>query len=116
MTSEKTLPKGFSELEPFVGQWAIACSADRLAARLGSTDAERRAFFEAGQGLVEPALQLLDGKPSAQYSAAEVRLMNLVLTLAHVSLAVEIQGDDEAFHARYAQYITIGHSAADRLS
>ncbi|WP_317928941.1 hypothetical protein [Halioxenophilus sp. WMMB6] len=114
MSSANLLPEGFESLSPFVEQWAIDRSCDRLQARLNSSYEEREVFFEAGKGLAEPALALLGQKPSKEYSEQEARLMNLVLTLAHIAQAVEIQRDDEDFHAGYAKYITISHSAADR--
>ncbi len=107
------LPEGFAALEPFAEDWAIEGSASRMQQRLDSTPEQREAFFNAGKDLVPAALELLDGKPVSDFDAREKRLMNLVLSLAHVAQAVEIQGDDEPFHARYARYITITRSSAD---
>lgn len=115
MNTAGLLPEGFEALNPFVVEWNIGNSAARLQARLNSSAGNRQAFFNAAKDLAEPALALLDQKPSAQYSEQETRLMNLMLTLAHISLAVEIQGEDEDFHASSARYITITRSAADRL-
>ena len=39
--------------------------------------------------------------------------MNLMLSLAHVSLAVEIQGDAESHHAGWARFITITRASSD---
>lgn len=107
------LPEGFAALAPFVDDWAIEGSAARMQQRLDSTAQQREAFFNAGKDLVPAALELLDGKPVRDFDPAEQRLMNLVLSLAHVAQAVEIQGDDEPFHARYARYITITRASAD---
>ena len=112
-TLNTSLPEGFDALEPFVATWALEGSARRMQQRLDSTGEELDAFFNAGKDLVPGALQLLDRKTFDQYDDREQRLMNLVLSLAHVSLAVELQRDDEPFHAKYARYVTITRSSAD---
>lgn len=114
MNAGSQLPEGFETLEPFVADWSIARSQDRLQARLNSEPDDREQFFLAARDLVPAALELLDRKTSAEYDARETNLMNLMLTLAHISIAVEIQGPDEPFHASYARFITITRSAADR--
>jgi hypothetical protein len=108
------LPTGFEALEPFVDKWAIEGSANRMQMRLDSSMDDMKSFFEAATPLAEPALALLDQKPLSKLDNHEKNLMNLILSLAHVSLAVEIQGPDEAFHAELAQFITITQSVADR--
>ena len=52
-------------------------------------------------------------KPLDQLDEREKRLMNLMLSLAHVSLAVEVQGDDEPKHARSAKYLRITRAPSD---
>lgn len=113
MMGKTTLPEGFSELERFVPDWAVTHSADRAARRLDSTSEEREAFFYAANDLAAPALALLDSKPLAELDEAETRLMQLMLSLAHVALAVEIQGDDEPRHAMGARHMTITRASAD---
>lgn len=111
--SEASLPPGFETLEPFVGAWAVAGSNNRLQRRLTSSAAERLAFFEAAKDLLPSALSRLDQKPLAEFDDRETRLMNLLLSMAHVSLAVETQGDDEARHAEGARHMTITRAPAD---
>ena len=108
-----SLPEGFEALEPFVELWAIAGANNRLKARLDSEESERVAFFNAGKELVPAALELLDRKPLDQLDEKEDRLMKLVLSMAHVAPAVEIQKDHEPRHAKYARYITITRASAD---
>jgi hypothetical protein len=110
------LPSGFENLDRFVESWAIAGSANRLQRRLESSDAERVEFFNAAKDMAAPALELLDRKPLDQFDGKENRLMDLMLTLAHVSLAVEVQADAEPKHAALAKYITIKKSTADLAS
>ncbi len=113
MTDAISLPEGFEVLEPFVERWAVDGAANRSRLRLDSAPEEREAFFHAASELAAPALELLDRKPLDQLDAAERRLMNLLLSLVHVSLAVEIQGDQEAFHARGARRIRINRAPSD---
>lgn len=110
MTSQ--LPPGFEALEPFA-DWAVAGANNRLQRRLTSREADRVAFFDAAKDLLPPALTYLDQKPLEQFDAAETRLMNLFLTFAHISLAVETQGDDEPKHAEGARHMTITRAPAD---
>lgn len=107
------LPPAFAALEPFVAQWAIPGTAHRAALRGTSTDAERQAFFAAGQPLVGAALDYLDGKALAALDEADQRLMNLMLSFAHVALAVEMQGNDETKHRPNRDQMVITRAPAD---
>lgn len=107
------LPDGFAALESFVDDWAIAGSAARAARRDNSSEAERAAFYAVAAGLLEPALTLLDGKPLDALDDKERRLLDLMLTLAHVSIAVEIQRDHEPRHMVLRRKMRITRSPAD---
>lgn len=113
MNTETTLPEGFEQLEPFVEAWSIEGAANRSRRRIDSSEQERVAFFNAAKDLAGPALAMLDRKPLNEFDDRETRLMNLILSLAHVSLAVEVQGDDEPKHATNARYITITRASSD---
>lgn len=108
-----TLPAGFEALEPFVERFAASTTAGRAASRSTSTDAERQAFFQAAKDLVPAALDYLDTKALDQFDESEQRLMNVALTFAHVALAVEVQGPDEARHTELRQHMRITRSPAD---
>jgi hypothetical protein len=112
VTSKNSLPTGFEGLEPFVDAWALDGTADRAQRRNDSSEAERLAFYEAARDLAPGALELLDRKALGSFDESEQRLMNLMLSLAHVSLAVEAQGPDEARHARDRQHLRITRSTA----
>ena len=107
------LPAGFEALERFVESWAIAGTAERAQRRSGSTESERLAFYDVAKDLAPDALALLDRKPLDQFNDREERLMNLMLSLAHVSLAVEGQGSDEPRHAEFREHMKIVRSNAD---
>ncbi len=107
------LPEGFEPLEPFVDGWALGSADERMRQRLASAASEREAFFNAGKDLVPAALALLDKKSFDEHDPKEERLMLLMLSMAHVAQAVEIQQDDEPMHAHYARFITITRASAD---
>jgi hypothetical protein len=108
-----TLPVGFEALEPFVDRFAVSGTANRAARRSEASEEERNAFFQAAKDLVPAALDLLDTKPLDRFDESEQRLMDLALTFAHIALAVEVQGPDEARHAELRQHMRITRSPAD---
>lgn len=112
--SDTTLPAGFEALEPFVAHWALDTAEKRHRARLASSEPERVAFFEAAKDLLAPGLDHLDKTPLAAFSPEQRQLMNLLLSLAHVSLAVEQQGEDEPKHAADARFMTITRAPSER--
>lgn len=113
MSNANSLPAGFEALEPFVEQWSVAGAANRVQCRLDSEAADRVAFYNAAKDMAAPALALLDKKSLAQFDESEERLMNLLLSLAQVSLAVEVQGEAEPKHARFAQFMKITRAPSD---
>jgi hypothetical protein len=113
MNGTGPLPTGFELLEPFVESWAVAGSANRAHRRLASSESERIAFYDAAKDLLAPGLAHLDRKAVGQFDEKEKRLMNLLLSFCHVSLAVEVQGDDEAKHGRGRQHLKITKASAD---
>ena len=59
--TEHQLPEGFSELEPWVDDWALATRAERYAARLDRPYDELVAFYDAIAPHAERAIAYLDG-------------------------------------------------------
>jgi hypothetical protein len=111
--TDSSLPAAFTALEPFVRSWALEGANNRLQARLASSEADRLSFFEAAKDLLAPGLEYLDKKPFAEFSDQDKRLMSLLLSMAHVALAVETQGSDEAQHAVGARHMTITRAPSD---
>lgn len=107
------LPAGFAALDPFVDHWAVEGTANRACLRTTSSDQERRTFFATGQPLLAEALDYLDTKALSAFDDADQRLMNLALSLAHVSFAVEIQGDAESRHAPLREKMVVTRTPAD---
>lgn len=114
MTAATSLPPGFVALEPFVPQWSLSRTAERAARRSNSTTAEREVFFASAAPLLDAALDYLDGQGLRSLSPEDERLMNVMLSLAHVALAVEIQGPDETKSAPWRDRMRIDRSAADQ--
>jgi hypothetical protein len=114
VNGDTSLPTSFVALEPFVARWAIASTAERCAARSNSTSDEREAFFVAAGPMLDAALDHLDHQPLEALSPEDQRLMDLMLSLAHVALAVEIQGPDEEKSAPWRDRMRIDRSTADR--
>lgn len=112
-TTAHSLPAGFEALEPFVAGWAISGTANRARRRDESTAEERVAFFDAAKGLAGAALSHLDRKPLSQLDEQEQRLMDLMLSFAHIAQAVEIQGDTEERHAKFRPEMQITRAPAD---
>ncbi len=109
----KRLPEGFESLEYFVDRWAVKGSANRDSRRTESTEDERIAYFEAAKGLVPAALDLLDRKPLADHDDKENRLLDMMLSFCHVSMAVEMLGKAEPRHAQFRKAMPITRSPAD---
>lgn len=107
------LPAGFEALEPFAARFAVGGSANRAAFRGDTSAEEHEAFHAAAKDLIGPALDRLDARPLADLDERERRLLDLTLTFAHIALAVEVQGPDEARHAELRRYMRITRSPAD---
>lgn len=107
------LPKGFEPLEPFVARWAIDNATRRAEMRGEAPPGERAAFYAAASQLVEPALRYLDTKPLGQFDDSEKRLMQVMLSLAHVAMAEEVHKDHEARHTLYRSFMPVTRAPAD---
>jgi hypothetical protein len=107
------LPAGFAALAPFADAWAADNAAARDALRTHQSAAARQAFYDAMQPLIVPALDHLDATPLGDHDVAQRRLMALALAYAHVALAIEVQGPDEAKHAINRQRLPISRAPAD---
>jgi hypothetical protein len=113
MTSPNILPADFADLAPFVAKWSVAGTVARDCLRQESSAAERQAFYDAAQRRVVAALAYLDQKPVRDFDQSEQNLMNMMLSLTHVALAVEMQRDDEPKHSAVRRYVKITRSSAD---
>jgi hypothetical protein len=99
MQTEHRLPFGFETLEPFAESWAVAGTDNRRLRRIDSNEAERTAFYNAAKEQLGAAMEHLNGRPLNSLKDDEARLFNMMLTLAHIALAVEHIGSQEAAHS-----------------
>jgi len=114
MSHASLLPSGFEALEPFVEFWAADTSAKRAHCRDISDESLRQAFYDVVVTLAAQALEYLDAKSLPELSAQEQRLMQLVLSFAHVAMAIELQREEESEHARWRPFMQIITTPADR--
>jgi hypothetical protein len=110
------LPKGFAALSPFADFWAANSAAERADRRQRSDEESRQAFYAAASPLVPVALDYLDGKPLSAWNDSEQRLMHLLLSFAHLAMAVELHKEEEPKHARDRHYLRITRAPADEAS
>jgi hypothetical protein len=85
-----TLPHAFSELEPYVTDWALATRAERYAARLDRPFDELVAFYDAVAPRAEEAIAYLDGLDVIALPDDATRLLHLLYSMILVSYAVNV--------------------------
>lgn len=112
--TDRLLPADFAALAPFVEFWAADTAAGRAHCRDISDAAGRTAFYNAAVDLVPQALAYLDARSLDELDDSEQRLMKLVLSFAHVALAVELHREEEPKHARERPYMRITQAPADQ--
>jgi hypothetical protein len=110
------LPEGFAALSPFVDFWAADSAAGRAERRQRSDEESRQAFYAAASPLVTAGLDYLDSKPLGALSDSDKRLMHLLLSYAHVAMAVELHKEQEPMHARDRHYLRITRAPADEAA
>ena len=87
--TQRLLPSGFSDLEPFA-DWALAGESDRLQKRLASSMEEIQEFYSTMLDRIEDALEYLNGFSLDELPEPEQHLLNMTLSLAEVWVAVEL--------------------------
>ncbi|NQV94474.1 MAG: hypothetical protein HQ482_04985 [Sphingomonadales bacterium] len=89
----KILPHGFEDLSPFAARWALGTTAERARERHNSSMDEIRAFYDAVFPKSSTALEYLNKVPyDGAMNVADRNLMNLYLSLAEITTAVEWYG------------------------
>lgn len=99
--SDKVLPEGFEALEPFQAYWGVPDTQTRRERREASSMAETMAFYETMLPLAPAAMKHLEAFALDAMPPAEARLFELVLALAHVSMATELHGQPRAPNTPY---------------
>lgn len=90
------LPAGFEPLEPFVAYWAVKGTQERRERRENASMDEIEAFYNAMLALAPQAIALFEGRSLADLEGAERTLMELLLALAHASMATELHRQPRA--------------------
>lgn len=90
MNTRAILPAGFEDLEPFVEYWAGETNDVRWDRRSRASMAEIRRFYDAMLARAPEALRYLNTFSLGDMPGDATQLFRLVLSLAHVSIAVEL--------------------------
>jgi hypothetical protein len=90
MMTNFTLPQGFSDLEPFVADWALPTRAQRYEARLSKPFDELVRFYDAVAPKAEAAIAYLDGLDIDALPDDAARLLHLLYSMILVSYAVNV--------------------------
>jgi hypothetical protein len=85
-----SLPEGFTELEPFVAEWALPARAQRYDARLSKPYDELVAFYDAVAPRAEEAIAHLNGLDIDALPEDATRLLQLLYSMILVSYAVNV--------------------------
>ena len=85
-----SLPEAFSELEPYVADWALPTRAERYAARLDRPFPQLVEFYDAIAPRAEEAIAYLDGLDINALPEDATRLLNLLHSMILVSYAVNV--------------------------
>jgi len=84
------LPQGFSDLEPFVTDWALPTRAQRYEARLQKPYDELARFYDAIAPRAEQAIAYLDELDINELPEDAERLLHLLYSMILVSYAVNV--------------------------
>jgi hypothetical protein len=90
--TDRLLPDGFGELEPYAPKWCLASETERYAQRMATSIAEMTAFYEACFSRAEEAIAFCDRFPLDAMPPDAQRLLQLILSLIMVSFPVEVWG------------------------
>ncbi|MGC7101518.1 hypothetical protein ACPZ19_43165 [Amycolatopsis lurida] len=85
-----TLPAQFSELEPFVPDWALPTRQERYDMRLSKTIDELGEFYDAIAPRAEEAIDYLNQLTLADLPEDATRLLHLMYSLVLVSYPVNV--------------------------
>jgi hypothetical protein len=86
------LPKEFADLEPHAPTWCLATEPERWERRMASSMDQLLAFYDTAFPRLEAAIEYCDRHPLDDLPAEVERLLQLIYSLALVSMAVEIFG------------------------
>ena len=88
--SDRTLPQAFSDLQPFVADWALPTRAQRYEARLSKPFGELVGFYDAVAPRAEEAIAYLNGLDIDDLPDDATTLLHLLYSMILVSYAVNV--------------------------
>jgi hypothetical protein len=97
------LPSQFADLEPFAATWCLATEPARWERRLASSMDDLQAMYDAVFPRAADALAYLDASALDALPDDAARLLELLLSLAMVSYAVEVWRQPEPINAGAAR-------------
>lgn len=106
--TEAALPDGFGELEPFASTWCLDTEPERWERRLATPMQDLQAFYDACFPRAEEAIQYCDKFELHALPPDAANLLKMLHSLALVSYAVEVWGQQEP--------IDIGAAVIDCIS
>jgi hypothetical protein len=93
--SPALLPERFAELEPFAATWCLASEPERWERRLAASFEELQTFYDACFPRAEEALAHCDQFELGSLPPDAVHLLEMLHSLALVSYAIEVWGQQE---------------------
>ena len=88
--SDLTLPQAFSDLQPFVADWALPTRAQRYEARLSKPFDELVTFYDAVAPQAEEAVAYLNSLDIDDLPDDATTLLHLLYSMILVSYAVNV--------------------------
>jgi hypothetical protein len=88
--SDSRLPQAFSDLQPFVADWALPTRAQRYEARLSKPFDELVTFYDAVAPRAEEAIAYLNGLDIDDLPDDATTLLHLLYSMILVSYAVNV--------------------------
>lgn len=95
------LPKEFAALAPFRAYWSVPTTQERRDRREAASMEDILAFYETMLAHAPAAIKYLEPLPLSDMPPDATELMQLLLMLAHVSMATELHGQPRAPHTPY---------------
>ncbi|GAA2415233.1 hypothetical protein GCM10010191_26770 [Actinomadura vinacea] len=89
-TTARTLPEAFSDLEPYVADWALPTRQERYDMRLSKSFDELAEFYDAIAPRAEEAIEYLNGLDMADLPEDATRLLRLLYSMILASYAVNV--------------------------
>jgi hypothetical protein len=106
--SDALLPSAFAELEAYAQTWCLATETERWNARMASSMAQLRGFYDAFFPRLEEAIDYCDKFALDNLPDDALNLLYLIYSLIMVAMAVEIMHQPAPVNAADAVMIRTG--------